>query len=167
MRRFINLLAMAMILSLIAIPAFSQENKEPAPDAQMAQEEPVSTVVPTPAPAEPANEPVLQPEEMSIYGEVKSIDEAADSVKIQYYDYDNDEEKTTDIEIDKDTKMENAASLKDIKQGDWIDAVYLAKGGKNIAKSVIVEKEEEEAPSAAMPQDNKAAEQSAETAATE
>ncbi|MFH0763580.1 MAG: hypothetical protein V1927_01070 [Candidatus Omnitrophota bacterium] len=153
MKRSLVVLTLVAVLSLITMPVFSQENKEP---------------VPAPAgPAEPADEPVLQAEEMSIYGEVKSTDEAANSIKLQYYDYDNDEEKTSDIVIDKDTKMENAASLKDIKNGDWIDAVYLPKGGLNIAKSVIVEKEEEEAPPAAIPQENTAAEQPVETPSDE
>lgn len=154
MKRSIIALTLIAVLGLITIPAFSQESKEPA----------------TPAPAvaaEAANEAITQPEEMSIYGEVKSTDETTNSIKLQYYDYDNDEEKTVAIEIDKDTKMENAASLKDIKQGDWVDAVYLMKEKSNIAKSIIVEKEEEEALPAAMPQDNKAVDQPAETPATE
>lgn len=164
MKRFLVISMLIAVLSLVAIPLFSQENKEPAPAAQEAQSPTVSTSAPTPA--APAKEAVTQaPEEISIYGEVKSTDEASNSTKLQYYDYDNDEEKTADIVIDKDTKMENAASLKDIKQGDWIDAVYLPKGGSNIAKSIIVEKEEEEAPPAA--QSNKAMEQPAETPAGE
>ncbi|MCX5686017.1 MAG: hypothetical protein NTW09_00895 [Candidatus Omnitrophica bacterium] len=161
MKRSLVVLTLIAALTLIAIPVFSQESKEPAPAPTPAETAPLVT------PAEPANEAVLQPEEMSIYGEVKSTDEAANSIKLQYYDYDNDEEKTADIVIDKDTKMENAASLKDIKQGDWIDAVYLPKDGFNIAKSVIVEKEEEEAPPAAMPEEDKAAEQPVETPSDE
>jgi len=151
MKRFLSILAVAVTLSLVAIPAFSQENKETAP-------------APTPTP--PATEAVLQPEEISIYGEVKSIDGAANSVKLQYYDYDNDEEKAADIVLDKDTKMENAAVIQDIKQGDWVDAVYVIKDGKNIAKSVIVEKEEE-APAPVMPEEKKAETQPAEKSATE
>lgn len=161
-KSFVTVMLIA-ILSLITIPVFSQENKEPAAAPAESAAAPVTAT----APVEPAKEAVLQPEEMSIYGEVKSTDEATNSIKLQYYDYDNDEEKTADIIIDKDTKMENAASLKDIKQGDWIDAVYLPKDGSNIAKSVIVEKEEEEVPPAAMPQANKTAEQPADTPSDE
>jgi Cu/Ag efflux protein CusF len=104
-----------------------------------AQVSPSTTVEEAEKPMEAA-----KPEEMSIYGEVKSTDSAANSVKLRYYDYDSDEEKTEEIILDRSTKMENAAGLQDIKEGDWIDAVYVPKGGKNIAKSVIVEKEEEE-----------------------
>ena len=154
MRRFFSILAVVVALGLIAIPVFAQENKEGAPKSQEAQNPPEATVAPAPVQATTENtmQPT-QPEEVSIYGEVKSLDAAANSVKLQYYDYDNDEEKTADLILDKDTKMENAAALHDIKQGDWIDAVYLVKGGKNIAKSVIVEKEEEETP--AKPEENK------------
>ncbi|MDP3804097.1 MAG: hypothetical protein Q8Q87_00935 [Candidatus Omnitrophota bacterium] len=161
MKRFFIVLTVAMALSLVAIPVFSQENKEAAPAVQEAQSPTVSPAVPAPdlTPAPAANEVVPQPEEISIYGEVKSIDDAASSVKLQYYDYDNDEERTTDIVIDKDTKMENAAVLNDIKQGDWIDAVYSVKDAKFVAKSVIVEKEEESSP--AMPEEKKAEEQPA------
>ena len=39
--------------------------------------------------------------------------------------------------------MENAATINDIKQGNWADVIYTVTDGKNIAKSIIVEKEEE------------------------
>lgn len=148
MRKFLSILSAVAVFSLIALPVFSQNNKDVISKAQEEQA-PAAETAPAAAPEPVTTLQTAQPEEMSIYGEVKSVDEASSSVKLQYYDYDNDEEKTADIIIDKDTKLENAAVLKDIKQGDWVDAVYLAKDGKNMAKSVIVEKEEEEAPSAA------------------
>jgi hypothetical protein len=37
-----------------------------------------------------------------------------------------------------------------VKQGNWTDVIYSVSGGKNIAKSIIIEKEEE-APAAEMP----------------
>jgi len=39
--------------------------------------------------------------------------------------------------------MENAAAISDIKQGNWADVIYSVTDGKNAAKSIIVEKEEE------------------------
>jgi hypothetical protein len=38
--------------------------------------------------------------------------------------------------------MENAASLADIRKGDWADVVYVSKDGANTATIVTVEKEE-------------------------
>ncbi|MDD5427680.1 MAG: hypothetical protein PHI58_00385 [Candidatus Omnitrophica bacterium] len=103
-----------------------------------------------PAVQEQPQEAVVQPQEVSIYGEIKAVDAAANSMTIQYYDYDSDEEKSITIMMDNTTKMENAATLADIRQGNWADVIYTAAGGKNIAKSIIVEKEEE-APVVEMP----------------
>src|SRR3989338_5972745 len=80
--------------------------------------------------------------ELSIYGEVQSVSIEKNSALVQYYDYDTDEEKTVELVLDKDTKLENANSLSDIKQGDWVDATYAVSDGKNIAKIITVEKEE-------------------------
>ena len=82
-------------------------------------------------------------EESAIYGEVKSVDAAACVIQVQYYDYDSDDEKTVEIKSDKETKMESAQSVADIKEGDWVDAIYVSDGIGNIAKSIIVEKEED------------------------
>ena len=101
------------------------------------------------AAAAPA-EKVVQPQEVSIYGEIKAVNAAAGSLTIQYYDYDSDEEKTIEIAADNSTKMENAATINDVKQGNWADVIYTTAVGKNVAKSIIVEKEEE-APPAEMP----------------
>jgi len=124
------LLAVAMI-GLVAGLAYAQDQQPPANQA----------------PAQPAAEAVsagpVQPQEVSIYGEVKSVNMAAGSVAIQYYDYDSDEEKSIEIIVDAATKMENAKEVVDIKPGNWADVVYSVKDGKNIAKSIIVEKEEE------------------------
>jgi len=86
----------------------------------------------------------------SIYGEVLDVKEADSSITVQYYDYDTDDEKTVELVFDKDTKLENAAALKDIKVGDWVDADYSSGSlGKKVAKSVKVEKSEEPEPPAA------------------
>ena len=70
-------------------------------------------------------------------------------MSVQYYDYDSDEEKTIEITADKDTKLENAAMLSNINKGDWVDVTYGVKDGKNLAKSIMVEKEEKEEEKAA------------------
>ncbi|MFA6142030.1 MAG: hypothetical protein WC738_01900 [Candidatus Omnitrophota bacterium] len=154
MKSCIRIAVVVLIASLFTIPAFSQNDKQETGKSQEAGK-PVEVAAPkeqaVPAPVLPGTDAentlqTTQPEEMSIYGEVKSLDDATNSIKLQYYDYDNDEEKTADIILEKDTKMENAQSLHDIRVGDWIDAIYVTKNGKDIARSVIVEKEEEEIP---------------------
>ena len=99
--------------------------------------------MPAPAQSEPKTE--------SVYGEVTSVNEAGSSMAVQYYDYDTDEEKVVELVVDNNTKLENAAALKDIKVGDWVDTDYsLAADGKKTATSVKVEKAEEpELPDAA------------------
>ena len=118
----------AILLTFLSIsPAFCEDSKPIPPDAQ--------------------KEAVTAPKEvkeLSIYGEVKAVNKDISSISVQYYDYDTDEEKTADININKDTKLENASNASAIKQGDWVDATYSVVDGKNIAGSVIVEKEEVE-----------------------
>jgi hypothetical protein len=89
------------------------------------------------------NDAAAQKKELSIYGEVQSIDQAAGSFSVQYYDYDTGEEKGAEIFLNKETKLENASGISDIKQGDWVDVAYNFDNSKNIATSVIVEKEDE------------------------
>lgn len=89
-------------------------------------------------------ENVMAAEELSIYGEIQAVDtEGSGSLTVQYYDYDSDDEKTVTISLDAGTKFENANSINDIVKGDWADVTYSANGAKNIALSIIVEKEEE------------------------
>ena len=124
----IGLMAAALVGLVFAPSAFSQGNESPAAKVPEAA-----------APAQAA-----QQQELSVYGEVSAVDAASNSIKVLYYDYDNDEEKTIDLAFDKGTKLENAGSIADIKQLDWVDATYAVKDGKNVAASVIVEKEEED-----------------------
>jgi Cu/Ag efflux protein CusF len=126
-----------VIIGFFAVQGYCQDNQSSAnqnttPAAAVA-------VAPTPATTEKAS----QPQEISIYGEVKTVNPSAGSITVQYYDYDSDEEKSIDIVTDAGTKMENAATINDIKQGNWADIIYTSADGKNTAKSIIVEKEEE------------------------
>lgn len=96
-----------------------------------------------------------QAKEIAIYGEVQVINASSGTISVQYYDYDSDSEKTTEILVTDITKLENAPKLADIKKGDWVDVTYTVDDGKSVAKVVTVEKEEvpatEEAPAAAAP----------------
>ena len=120
-----------LILGIFAVQGYCQDNQNPAPAAAEA------------ITAAPAATTAVQPQEISIYGEVKAVNPTTSSMAVQYYDYDSDEEKTVEITSDSNTKMENAATINDIKQGNWADVIYTVTNGKNIAKSIIVEKEED------------------------
>lgn len=126
-----NLICVAvvmLILTVVISPVFSQEDQQPATSATVK--------------TSPAKESVSQPEEIAIYGEVKSVNLSLSIIGLQYYNYDTDEEKTIEIISGKDTKIENIASLNDLKQGDWVDVTYSMSDGKNMAKSIKIEKEE-------------------------
>lgn len=131
--------AVCVSVSLIAAPAFSQDAAS-APAQEAAQEPmPIADVTP-------------QAKEIAIYGEVQAVDAPASTLSVQYYDYDSDSEKTSEIAINPDTKLENASAIGDIKKGDWVDVTYILKDGKNAAKAVTVEKEEAPAPDEASSQ---------------
>ena len=153
MKRYGLISALVIVLAaFLSVPAFSQETQEKvAEDAASAVQSAASAVQPAVAAvqqsAETAAATVAAPEaegakDISIYGEVLAVNSAANTMSVQYYDYDSDEEKTVELGLTADTKLENAAALNDVKKGDWVDAVYTVTGGKNMAKSVIVEKEE-------------------------
>ena len=128
MKRYILAIS---VLGLFAVQGYCQDNQNTAP----ATTETAAVTAPAAA--------VTPAQEISIYGEVKAVNPAVSSVTVQYYDYDSDEEKTIEIASDSNTKMENAATINDVKQGNWADVIYTVVNGKNIAKSIIVEKEEE------------------------
>ena len=126
--KVICILALGLFSVLFTIPAFSAENQAAA------QKTSETAAVP--------QEVQDMSRELSIYGEVQSVKKDSNSLNVQYYDYDSDEEKALDLIVAKDTKIENVAGINDIKQADWIDATYSVVDGKNVAKTVKVEKEE-------------------------
>jgi len=134
MKRFVIICLAATVLTAWAcvLPAQSEE----AQPANIQQE--AATLA--------ANETPAQPKELSVYGEVQSVNAAANSISVQYYDYDSDQEKTAEIAVNKDTKIENVTGIEKINKGDWVDVVYSVKDSKNVATSIVVEKEEPEAP---------------------
>jgi len=117
-----TLVVMALIAVCVAVPASAQDAAPAAAEAPAAS---------------------AQQKELTIYGEVQSVDAPGGKMVVQYYDYDTDEEKSIDLAVGADTKIENAASVGDIKKGDWADITYVAQDAKNHARLVIVEKEEE------------------------
>jgi hypothetical protein len=117
----------SIIMVIAAASAFSQDTAKPSEAAKAAV-------------AEPAAAP--QAKEIAIYGEVQAVNAIANTLSVQYYDYDSDSEKTAEVAVAAETKMENAKSASDVKKGDWVDVTYVVSGQKNIAKTVSVEKEE-------------------------
>ena len=139
---FVCIVVVFAILALSAVSAFSQgpeaTAKDDTPPAQSPQAAAVQAPVGAPAPAEAA----AKTNELSIYGEVQAVNVQAASISVQYYDYDNDEEKTLEVSLDKDSRLENVKTINEVKKGDWVDVTYIAAGGRNMAKMVSVEKEE-------------------------
>lgn len=137
MKRFVIIcLAVSALVSwTLVLPALSQ------------QEQP--SVIQQEAAALAEKEEPAQPKELSVYGEVQSVNTTANSLSVQYYDYDSDQEKTAEITTDKNTRIENVTGIDKIAKGDWVDVVYTVKDAKNIAVSLVVEKEEPETPVAA------------------
>ena len=93
-------------------------------------------------PAQTTSAEASKAEEISIYGEIKSVNIATNSVVVQYYDYDSDNEKSIEIMTDNNTKIEGVLAVTDIKQGNWADINYTLVNGKNVAKSIVVEKDD-------------------------
>jgi len=112
------------VITVLTIPAFSQSSQAPA------KEDPLSA------------EEAAKPNELAIYGEVQAVNAQAASMTVQYYDYDSDEEKTLEVALDKDSRLENVKSIDEIKKGDWVDVTCTTASGRNIALDVIVEKED-------------------------
>jgi len=137
---FVCIAVISVITALSAVSAFSEDPQAPAKDdTTVAQGTQVAAVqIPVGSPAEAA----AKTNEFSIYGEVQAVNVQAASISVQYYDYDNDEEKTLEVSLDKDSKLENVKAIDAVKKGDWVDVTYTVTGGKNIAKMVSVETEE-------------------------
>ena len=137
---FVCIAVISAIIVLSAISAFSEGPQTSAKDdtvpAQGTQVVAVQTPVGFPV------EAAAKTNEISIYGEVQAVNVQTASISVQYYDYDNDEEKTLEVSLDKDSKLENVKAIDEVKKGDWVDVTYTATGGKNIARNVSVETED-------------------------
>ena len=125
-----------LVVGLVVSQGYCQEN-------QVSNNQDTSQVAgETAVPAQTESVKAARPEEISIYGEIKSVNATANSITVQYYDYESDNEKSIEIIADNNTKMEGAPAISDIKQGNWADINYTVVNGKNIAKSIVVEKDD-------------------------
>ena len=140
---FVCIIVVFAIMALSAISAFSQDSQSTAKDDTTPSKGTQASAVQVPqAPVGSTAETAVKTNELSIYGEVQSVNVQAASMSVQYYDYDNDEEKTLEVSLDKDSKLENVKAIGEVKKGDWVDITYTVTGGKNVAKMVSVEVEE-------------------------
>jgi hypothetical protein len=126
-----------LIIVLFTLQGYCQENQ--ASNSQDASRAASSAIA---APAQTASVEAANPQEISIYGEVRSVNAAVSSIVVQYYDYDSDNEKSIEITAANNTKIEGVSTINDIRQGAWADINYTVVNGKNMAKSIAVEKEE-------------------------
>ncbi len=76
------------------------------------------------------------------YGAVKSV--SPSQIVISEYDYTKDQEIDVIYAVDAETTFENVDSTANIAIGEIVDVEYTVKDGKNIARTVIVEKLPEE-----------------------
>jgi len=134
MKRYV---LVVLIIALFVLRGHCQEN-------QVSNNQDASQVASeTAPPVQTKSDEIVTSQEVSIYGEIKSVDAVANSIVVQYYDYDSDNEKSVDITADSNTKIDGALTINDIKQGNWVDVNYAVINCKNMAKLIAVEKEED------------------------
>jgi len=138
---FVCIAVISAIMALSAISAFSQDPEVSAKD-DTAPAQGTQAAVTQAAPQAAAAEAAAKTNELSIYGEVQAVNVQAASISVQYYDYDNDEERSLEVSLDKDSKLENVKAIGEVKKGDWVDVTYTVTDGKNTARNVSVEAED-------------------------
>ena len=125
-----------LTIILFTLQGFCQEN-------QVSNNQNASQVTSeTASPSQAKNSEIENPQEISIYGKITSVNIATSSVVVQYYDYDSDNEKSVEITVDNSTKMEGILNINGIKEGNWADIDYGVANGKNMAKSIAIEGED-------------------------
>lgn len=85
---------------------------------------------------EVASEPQLQ----WLWGQVVSADTTNQTIVLQYFDYETDQQKEVTITLDTETKLDNTESLSEIKPNDTLSIDYITDAsGNNIAKTIGLE----------------------------
>jgi len=83
-----------------------------------------------------------EPETRWVWGEVINVDAQNKTLSLKYLDYDTDEEKELTVTADNLTGYENVKSLEEIPAKASVSIDYLSGDGKNIARSISLEKPE-------------------------
>ncbi|OGX14815.1 MAG: hypothetical protein A2166_05890 [Omnitrophica WOR_2 bacterium RBG_13_41_10] len=122
--------------------AQEQASQEQAIPEQASQEQ-VMPQPGQPTQVTPAQEMDIESETQWVWGEVVSVDAAAKTIKVKYFDYDSDTEKEINVAIDEKTIYENVKSIDEIKPKDTLSMDYIiGPEGNVIAKNISVEKTE-------------------------
>ncbi len=87
-----------------------------------------------------------------VWGEVTAVDAAGKTLTLKYLDYETDQEKELSLIADESTSYENIKSLDEVQPKDNLSVDYIAKDGKNTAKSISLEKPSNPETAAAQPE---------------
>jgi len=83
------------------------------------------------------------PDTQWVWGEVSTLDTQNKAILVKYFDYETDQEKEININIDDKTTYENIKSMDELKPKDTVSIDYIVSpDGKNIAKNISIEKPE-------------------------
>lgn len=83
------------------------------------------------------------PDTQWVWGEVSILDTQNKAILVKYFDYETDQEKEININIDDKTTYENIKSMNELKPKDTVSIDYIVSAdGKNIAKNISIEKPE-------------------------
>lgn len=82
----------------------------------------------------------IAPNTQWVWGEVTSVDAPGKAVTLKYLDYETDQEKELLLTADESTVYENIKSLDEIKPKDNLSVDYTPENGKNMAKSINLER---------------------------
>lgn len=77
-----------------------------------------------------------------VWGEVTGVDAIGKNITLKYLDYETDQEKQISLEVDDSTVYDNVKSLEGIQLKDNLSVDYISKDGKNLAKSISLERSE-------------------------
>ncbi len=82
-----------------------------------------------------------EPDTQWVWGEVNTLDTQNKAILVKYLDYETDQEKEININIDDKTTYDNIKSMDELKPKDTVSIDYIVSpDGKNIAKNISVEK---------------------------
>jgi hypothetical protein len=140
----IRIIAILAVLILAGTTlGFSEENALSVPEAL-----PAATTTPaaeTATPTAPQENNDLANTQW-VWGEVVSVNTQDKTLSLKYLDYETDQEKEVSIMTDDLTSYDNVSSLRDIQPKDNLSVDYILKDGKNIAKTIGLEKAEKALP---------------------
>ena len=136
-----------VILSLLILTGFGFALSED----QTVDTNTIPALVPSVEQATP-QESSDSPNTQWVWGEVTGVDAPNKSVSLKYLDYETDQEKDMAIATDELTNYDNAKPLGEIQPKDNISVDYVVKDGKNIAKTIGLEKAENAPAAAVTPQ---------------